>query len=125
MADRDLITEGRAALKANATFGIVKLGQWARANLGALLDALEAKHTQHAETLGYLEHAYEVIEAQRPPLGYVAMGRPKDSDGPYGMLPARNLATDKLAAETQRHRFAKDEDMHVILAELREVPDAG
>lgn len=87
---------------------------------------LESKRAQHAETLGLLEHAYKVIEAlNQPPLGYVAMSRPKDSDGPYGILIGRNLATDKLAAEMQRHRFEKDEDMNVIVAELREVPDAG
>jgi hypothetical protein len=59
-----------------------------------------------------------------PPLGYIAMAREKNADGPFGILPARNLATDKLSAEMQRERFAKDEDMHVIIAELREVRDA-
>lgn len=37
--------------------------------LRALADALEAKKAQHSETLGMLEHAYGVIEAQRLPLG--------------------------------------------------------
>lgn len=113
MAERDLITEGRAALKANATFGVVKLGQWARANLGTLLDALEAKHTQHAETLGLLEHAYELIEVEkRPPLGYAAI--------------ARTSVTDRLLAYSRIHSTVDSvrewgRGKEIIVAELREV----
>jgi hypothetical protein len=60
----------------------------------------------------------ELDAAQRPPLGYVAMGRPKDSDT-YGILIGRNLAIDKLSAEMQRQRFSKDEDLEVVVAEIR------
>lgn len=73
-----------------------------------------------AELLSARARIAELEAAQRPPLGYVAMARPVESDV-YSILPTRNLATDKLSAEMQRHRFEKDPDVHVIVAELREV----
>lgn len=51
----DLIAEGRAVLEANAIYGVVKLGRWARANLGDLLDALESQRTQIAALRARLE----------------------------------------------------------------------
>jgi hypothetical protein len=79
-----------------------------------LLDAIELVDIGAA--------AVKELEAEkRSPLGYIAMAREKGSDGPYGILPARNFAIDKLTANMQRERFVKDEDMTVIVAELREV----
>lgn len=83
----------------------------------ARITELEAKHAQHAETPGLLEHAYEVIEAaNRPPLGYVAL--------------ARMAVADRLLAYSQIHPTAAAArgsryGQNAIIAELREVSDAG
>jgi hypothetical protein len=93
----------------------------ARGAIDAMQTAHESQLTRMAKERARLQRKVDRLEAaQRPPLGYVAMARPVESDV-YSMLPTRNLATDKLSAEMQRHRFEKDPDVHVIVAEVREV----
>lgn len=105
MSDRALITEARQ-LAAESEWPVPD--RMIRSRCAALMSVVRE-----------LADALEV--AQRPLLGYVAMARPKDdSDSPYGILIGRNLATDKLAAEMQRARFQKDEDLDVVLGEIRE-----
>lgn len=119
MTDRDLIAEARKLAddsvwpvpdrmirpRGSALMSIVR----------ELADALEAKHTQHAETLGYLDRAYEVIEAaRRPSLGYVAIAR---------------TSTDRLLAYSRIHSTGDavrewGRGKKIVIAELREVPDA-
>ena len=91
---------------------------------GVPWDSLDASWRERSrQIVTFLVDALGDLLPTGPALGYAAMARPKDSDGPFGILIGRNLATDKLSAEMQRQRFAKDEDMHVIVAELREVTE--
>ncbi|MEU7631748.1 hypothetical protein AB0C34_17420 [Nocardia sp. NPDC049220] len=67
-----------------------------------------------------LDAMLDVLEAaRRPPLGYVAMSRQKHSDGPYGILIGRDLDTSRQAAEVQIRRFSKDQDLHIVISEIR------
>ncbi len=93
-------------------------------NVCRLLNALEAKKTQHAETLGLLEHAYKVIEAQnRPPLGYTVLSKTEVRLMPgsfhytaSGPVTESIFPAEQLAAERKGHR------KKCVIAELREVP---
>lgn len=150
---RDLIAEGRAFVDAAAQTHSVEIFvreglevyegmlRTAPKLVDALLDALEARRTQHAETLGLLEHAYEVIEAaQRPPLA--AMPSPAEfrrylevrgwspaSSGRYGTVWAKGGARiavprelDDQLARGVLDRLARAErrGVEAVVAEVRE-----
>lgn len=99
--------------------------------LTGLADALEAKHTQHAETLSLLEHAYEVIETGRqPPLGFVVVSR-REKDKTRlatrctpAVWPAIPDAQDYVRQCTDSAVALSPKDAaRYFIAELREVPD--
>lgn len=86
----------------------------ARARIAELEAALKSKRTQHAETLGLLEHAYEVIESvQRPPLGY-AVTSVHILDG--SRCVHANPILDRAAAQEHARAYAS-----ARVVELREV----
>lgn len=93
------------------------------ARIAELEAALEAKTAQHAETLGLLEHAYGVIEAQnRPPLGYLALSCTEDRliPGAYHYTAACPITESILPAERFVEEHAKRRKRYIV-AELREV----
>ncbi|MEV0357144.1 hypothetical protein AB0H71_13890 [Nocardia sp. NPDC050697] len=96
---------------------------WAGTNLAALINALEAKRAEHAETLARLEAAYGVIEeqriaAEREALGYVVLSNDFGHWDPVSTIRDRDSAELMLAVRRQSQpgrRYA--------LGEVREVTE--
>jgi hypothetical protein len=108
----------------------------ARARVAELEAALDAKILQHAETLGMLEEAYAEIErmrvaleaAQRPPDGYIAIGKKSEADGSIKYRhPSLIVWPDRRRCELERGKFEVDDEREpeflrreYIVAEVRE-----
>lgn len=92
------------------------------ARIAELEVALEAKTAQHAETLGLLEHAYKVIEAQnRPPLGYLAVAESEDQPGQFTYGVATPITMSSLPAHEFVAARARRQKRYIV-AGLLEVP---